>query len=75
MFKYLQYTREIAERLPEAIAQNTPVTASLGIALANTENGLSPRELIHQADQALYRAKSAGRNCVELASGAATLAQ
>lgn len=64
--------RVIAERLRESIAQNTPVTASLGIALANAENGLSPRELIHQADQALYRAKSSGRNCVETAGQATT---
>lgn len=67
--------RAIAERLREIIARETPVTASLGVALADTENGLSPRELIHQADQALYRAKSAGRNCVEVASVAATVAQ
>lgn len=66
--------RAIAERLREIIAQNTPVTASLGIALANSENGLSPRELIQQADQALYRAKSRGRNSVVVATVSAAAA-
>lgn len=40
-----------------------PVTASLGLALFPT-HGQTPRQLIHAADQALYRAKEAGRNRV-----------
>ncbi len=56
----------MAERLRKSIAQQTPVTASLGIALTDSENRLSPAELVLQADQALYRAKNAGRNCVEV---------
>lgn len=46
--------------------------ASLGIAIANTENVLSPRELIHLAGQVLYQAKSTGRNRVEVAKVAVT---
>lgn len=36
-----------------------------GIPPTDTENDLSPRELIPLADQALYWAKSLGRNCGE----------
>ncbi len=64
--------RAIAERLREVIAHDTPVTASLGIALTDSENGQSPAELIHHADQALYRAKRSGRNTVEVADVSAT---
>lgn len=38
------------------------VTISCGIASA--EKGISPRELIHRSDQALYAAKNSGRNQV-----------
>lgn len=41
------------------------VTASFGIALY-PEHGHSVDELIQRADQALYRAKSRGRNCVHV---------
>ena len=38
------------------------VTASFGV--ADSEGLKSPEELLQAADEALYRAKSAGRNCV-----------
>ena len=42
------------------------VTISMGVANF-PEDAESPEELIKQADQALYRAKRAGRNNVQLA--------
>jgi diguanylate cyclase (GGDEF)-like protein len=40
------------------------VTASFGAALHGPGCRRGPQEMIQRADQALYRAKSAGRNCV-----------
>jgi len=48
------------------------VTVSLGVACAHcgqADGPKEPRELVMLADQALYRAKSAGRNRVEVAEG------
>ena len=44
-----------------------PVTVSIGIA-ANGGGHQDARVLIHAADLALYRAKNAGRNRIEVAS-------
>lgn len=57
----------VAERLRRAIESATwphrPVTASIGIASSQPE--MKERsELLESADQALYRAKANGRNCV-----------
>jgi two-component system, cell cycle response regulator len=41
-----------------------PVTASLGVASSEQDGNLTVQELIHQADEALYHAKQAGRNRV-----------
>ncbi len=38
-------------------------TVSVGVA-SYPEDGLNPRELVQRADEALYRAKHSGRNCV-----------
>jgi diguanylate cyclase (GGDEF)-like protein len=46
------------------------VTVSIGVAEPSTRYRL-PEQVIHAADQALYRAKHNGRNRVELASNAA----
>ena len=58
----------LAERLRIKIEQNRwikrRVTASLGVASRSTET-LDPGALVQAADQALYRAKRAGRNRVE----------
>ncbi len=66
---------EVAERCRQQLA-DTPVlanraepvhiTASLGVSSTWGEHGV--QELVHQADQALYRAKGAGRNQVQLAA-------
>lgn len=65
--------KEVAERIQQAIAALTvtcgkdkvSVTASAG--LATRRAGEKPREWLIRADEALYRAKAAGRNCVRLA--------
>ena len=59
----------LAERILEICAQSfniegneVTIGASIGIAIA-PENGTNPDSLLKMADMALYRAKSAGRNC------------
>ncbi len=42
-------------------AKSVSVTISIG--LANSESGLSPAQVIKKADDLLYKAKDAGRNC------------
>jgi diguanylate cyclase (GGDEF)-like protein len=66
--------REIAERIRLQIAEEPIVvgtekvrlTASLGVAAGDADIG----PLVRAADAALYRAKAAGRNCVQCAEGA-----
>ena len=64
----------VAEKLRKAIADvvvpgvDVEITASLGAA-AYPEHALSPERLERLADAALYVAKRAGRNRVEVASG------
>lgn len=68
----LAATAELAERLREAI-ETMPVrfmdgllprvTISSGVS-AYPGSGLQPQDLLRRADEALYRAKEAGRNCV-----------
>jgi diguanylate cyclase (GGDEF)-like protein len=55
--------RSICSRLLEVHGKAVEVTASFGV--ADNEGPKSPEELVQAADQALYRAKSAGRNCVK----------
>jgi len=65
--------RESAERLrrlvaekPVATAENNEIslTISMGVACWNGDAPLEYLTIIHQADQALYQAKEAGRDCV-----------
>ncbi len=49
------------------------VTASLGVSSFPHQSVNSPEQLVHSADQSLYRAKSEGRNRICLHSGPAPL--
>ncbi len=50
----------IAERIRKKVEEETDVTISLGISCFR--NGLEIKELIKEADSALYKAKEQGRN-------------
>ncbi len=72
---------EVAERLRRALAamvvpghEGLSVTASFGLAAALPEEAATsaPETMLEAADQALYRAKRAGRNRVERAEKATT---
>jgi diguanylate cyclase (GGDEF)-like protein len=64
--------REIAERPVPWAGEALTVTASFG--LAQTMPGeVNVQAVIGRADQALYRAKDDGRNCVRIAAETATL--
>ncbi|MEO8120883.1 MAG: diguanylate cyclase [Rhodoferax sp.] len=54
--------------LPHAQAIPGIVTFSLGVASLVPSSQHSPEDLVRLADSALYRAKAAGRNCVQLAT-------
>jgi len=65
--------REIAERPVPWSGEGITITASFG--LAQTMPGeINVQAVIARADQALYRAKDDGRNCVRIAAETATLA-
>ena len=51
------------ERLREAVAESTPVTMSVGVS-AFAEGDEDPSAVLRRADEALYRAKEAGRDRV-----------
>ncbi|MGH9717092.1 MAG: GGDEF domain-containing response regulator [Candidatus Acidiferrales bacterium] len=75
-------TLALAERIRQAIEQPAfqtaagpvRITASCGVATSNCECPLSPEELLHVADEALYRAKSRGRNCSDWVAPEETVA-
>jgi diguanylate cyclase (GGDEF)-like protein len=57
---------EVAERIREAVAACDlpfPLTVSIGLAAGDPKRD-TPEAVFERADQALYRAKAAGRNCV-----------
>ena len=60
--------REVSERRFEVETAGGPVhaTVSVGVA-ACPEHATGPRELVHRADLAVYRAKAGSRDCVEVA--------
>ncbi len=68
----------LAERIRENFARkpfdlpdgHISLNLSLGVAGLETKSGMEPNALIWAADQALYRAKARGRNCVEPATEA-----
>jgi EAL domain-containing protein (putative c-di-GMP-specific phosphodiesterase class I) len=62
---------EVAERVRRALHEPVTiddhelfVTASIGYS-TNVDAGMSPTELLRDADAAMYRAKARGRDCVE----------
>lgn len=57
--------RGLAALVCEDQGQAVPVSASFGVAMAGTQDAQWPT-VLHRADQALYAAKAAGRNCVRL---------
>ena len=66
----LTQTTALVERLRASVARSSllrevRVTVSAGIACLHP--GEAPRQAVLRADAALYRAKNAGRNCVEVA--------
>ena len=74
--KDLQAAQEAAETLREAIGALQvryldgvlpPVTISVGVS-SFPNCGNQPQQLLRRADEALYRAKDAGRNCVRVAT-------
>ncbi|MFK7160201.1 diguanylate cyclase [Marinospirillum sp. MEB164] len=56
---------EQAEHIRAQIEATTPVTASLGVASCTSMQVCNQQQLLQLADQALYRAKQAGRNQVQ----------
>jgi diguanylate cyclase (GGDEF)-like protein len=68
----LEGARVAAERIRTHVAQHRfsfddlafQITVSLGVFTTTGDESLAPTELIRQADQKLYLAKHAGRNCV-----------
>lgn len=69
----LDHALGLAERLRTAVeaaalpAAEARVTISIGVAWQAAHDQGDPRSLVERADQALYRAKHAGRNCVHAA--------
>ncbi|HEX4980774.1 MAG TPA: EAL domain-containing protein [Ilumatobacteraceae bacterium] len=62
---------EVAERIRRALHEPVMidehelfVTASIGYS-SNVDSGMTPNELLRDADAAMYRAKARGRDCVE----------
>ena len=70
----LAKARQVAERLRQAIASEAmhyaahsfPVTISLGLAAFDSKSNASLDKLLEQVDLALYAAKQAGRNQVQI---------
>lgn len=73
----LQASVEMAEKIRRRIAglniehSKSPVapyvTASFGVITVHHSPNLSPADIVNLADRMLYRAKAAGRNCIESA--------
>jgi diguanylate cyclase (GGDEF)-like protein len=67
--------REVVEEMRVELEDGDVLTITMSIGLASAQEGdrtgaKSARELLTEADRALYRAKAAGRNRVEPPAGA-----
>lgn len=75
--KQAERTRKAIEKLsienPTSKGEKLNVTTSFGIAQFNPQTDETPEIFIERCDQALYKAKKAGRNCIEAASLHSTL--
>lgn len=60
------FRRAIAER--PVVTSIGPLTVTCSLGVAACDEGMKPEVLVHRADEALYRAKREGRNCVCAAS-------
>ncbi len=68
----LQTARLVAQRLQQAMSETLPIPfgeqdifhPSLSIGIAEMKGHQTPELLIHAADEAMYRAKNSGRNCI-----------
>jgi diguanylate cyclase len=58
--------QKIGEALIRFDKQSFRITMSFGIATMYPDNEITKEDLLNRADQALYRAKSAGRNCCRI---------
>jgi diguanylate cyclase (GGDEF)-like protein len=64
--------KKVMERIRVKICENAishsgktiPLSVSTGVAVTNPSDDISSESLIYVADQALYKAKSQGKNCV-----------
>ena len=59
--------KTIARRPVQTCGGSIPITMSLGLVLSQEWGPRPVEELVHEADEALYAAKAAGRNCVRVA--------
>jgi len=62
--KVLERLRANLEKLPIALADGKMITITASFGLTVSADDVSVEELLHRADQALYRAKNQGRNNV-----------
>ena len=64
----------VAEKPIEVAGQSAgiPITISIGVAMTRGPQE-TPESLLRRADEALYAAKNAGRNCIRVADGDAAL--
>ncbi|QIG39525.1 sensor domain-containing diguanylate cyclase [Microbacterium sp. 4R-513] len=65
---------DIAQRILEALrsepgGSGQPLSASVGVAIARPGGAVLPEQLIRRADLAMYRAKAAGGDRIEVAAG------
>jgi diguanylate cyclase (GGDEF)-like protein len=56
--------RQEIEETPMVVGRHIHLTTSFGVACWDGKEELSFETLLYRADQALYRAKDQGRNCV-----------